>query len=147
MIIKITYCSAENYCEIEDVFSENRIVRKSFRIIVNGWCNSLGGSIDGNVESIKKLLSIRKNVPIFIRLEDKFIIFPVGKKNIHARVWINYGAIKIVRKIRSGVCEIVFFNDEIIIVENDIRTIRTQMSRCKTQLEYIRVQRQYLEID
>ncbi|MEG0823398.1 MAG: competence protein ComK [Erysipelotrichaceae bacterium] len=147
MIIKITYSKAENFCEIEDMFSEKRIVKKSFRLIVNGWCNSLGGSIDGNVESIKKLLSIRKNVPIYIRLEDKFIIFPVGKKNVDLQLWINYGAIKAVRKIKPGFSEILFFNNEIVIVNNDIRTIKLQMARCKTQLEYISIQRQSLEID
>lgn len=97
--------------------------------LINEICTCYGSSYSGRKEAIIQQLNIKQKVPVLISAKDKMMLFPSVSIKRKDCVWINYYALKAIKK-RNHRTLFVFEHSKPILVDIEIRSAILQIRRC-----------------
>ena len=114
------------------VYEKNNTFKISNTIpnkIIKYSCEYFGSSFDGRVKGTNVLTGITHKVPIIIEESNDVIFFPTTSSRLKECSWIRNKYIKNYKKINGNNVELIFINDDKLLLDCSYETINNQILR------------------
>lgn len=98
-------------------------------VLLERLCHSYGFTLQGGKQAVSDYLRIKRMVPICLKAEQSYMLFPIIDRDTRLRIWFNYAYVE--RHIHQELaCFVQFKNGEQLRCTVSKRVFQKQLDRC-----------------
>lgn len=98
-------------------------------VLLERLCHSYGFTLQGGRKAVAAYLKIKRMVPICLKAEQSYMLFPVIDRTAHRCIWFNYALVETHIHLDQS-CIVRFRNGEEMQCAVSKRVFQKQLDRC-----------------